>query len=125
MGLRLPTRAGAGCGFEDDEGRASSGALTTFTSGGAEGGTMPAVLPRLCSIRACCCCFRFIMDRTCSSAFGSSPRMVKPMTTGDIPLSTDGRRTSVLMLLIVTRRFFAGFGDAEDDGEVSASSLKV
>jgi hypothetical protein len=120
MGLRLPIREGAGCFVEDDEGR-SSGALTMFTSGGAMGGTIPAVLPRLCSIRACCCCFRFIIDFTCSSALGSSPRIVKPMTTGEIPLSTEGRLTSVLMLLIVTRRFFAGLGEVDDEGDVSVS----
>ena len=76
---------------------------------------MPAALPLRCSIRACCCCFRLIMDRTCSRAFGSSPRMVKPMTTGEIPLSTEGRRTSVLMPGIVMRRFLFGLGEAEED----------
>ena len=120
IGLRLPTREG-GCCFVVDEGGRSSRMFTTFTSGGTEGGTMPAVLPRLCSIRACCCCFRFTMDLTCSSAFGSSPRIVKPMTTGEMPLSTEGRLTSVLMLLIVTRRFLAGLGDVDDGGGVSVS----
>lgn len=107
----------------DDGGRSSdAGALTTFTSGGAVGAGMPAVLPLLCSIRACCCCFRLIMDLTCSSSLGSSPRIVKPMTTGEMPLSTEGRLTSVFMPLIVTLRFFDGLGDAEEEDGVSVSS---
>lgn len=123
LGLRPPPLVEAafvdgGGGCSSDEARG----LTMLTSGGAVGGTMPAVLPRRCSIRACCCCFRFIMDLTCSNAFGSSPRIVKPITTGEIPLSTEGRLTSVLMPLIVTRRFLDGLGeDVEEEEAVSVS----
>lgn len=121
IGLRLPLLEGpalvdgGGCSSEAVRG------FTMLTSGGTVGAMMPAVLPRRCSISACCCCFRLIMDRTCSKAFGSSPRMVKPMTTGEIPLSTEGLRTSVLIPLIVTRRFLEGF-EEEEDG-LSSSSL--
>ena len=89
-----------------------------LTSGGAVGGALPTMLPLRCSIRACCCCFRLIMDLTCSNAFGSSPRIVKPITTGEMPLSTEGRLTSVLIPLMVIRLFLLGFGeaDADDDG---------
>lgn len=122
LGLRLPTLDGAV--LVDDDGRSSGvRALTMLTSGGTAGAAMPAVLPRLCSMRACCCCFRLIMDLTCSSSFGSSPRIVKPITTGDMPLSTEGRLTSVFMPLIVTRRFLEGLGEVEEDGEASVSSL--
>lgn len=40
---------------------------------------------------------------------------MSPITTGDIPLSTEGLRTSVLMPVIVILRFFdgLGFGDEE------------
>ena len=112
-GLRLPPLEGPALVLEGGCSSEAVGGFTMFTSGGATGATMPAVLPLLCSMRACCCCFRLIMDRTCSSAFGSLSRMVKPMTTGEMPLSTEGRRTSVLMPAIVIRRFFDGFGEAE------------
>lgn len=117
-GLRLPMRAGRGP-LEDGPARSSCPAwgLTTFTSGGAVGGRTPAVLPRRCSMSACCCCFRLIMDLTCSIALGSSSGMVKPITTGEMPLSTDGRRTSVstgMARLGPTRRFLAGFGGELD-----------
>ncbi len=82
------------------------------------GVTIPAVLPLLCSIKAFCFCLTVSMERTCSRAAGSSRMIVKPMTTGDMPLSTEGRLTSVLMgcdiPLIVTRRFLEGFGPAGD-----------
>lgn len=92
-----------------------------LTAGGAMGVTMPAVLPLRCSIRAFCFCFTEIMERTCSRAAGSSRMMVKPMTTGEMPESTEGRLTSVLMVwdipLIVTRRFFEGFGPMGEAAE--------
>lgn len=42
---------------------------------------------------------------------------MRPITTGEIPLSTEGLRTSVLMPVIVILRFFdgLGFGDEEED----------
>ena len=47
--------------------------------------------------------------------------MVKPMTTGEIPESMEGRLTSVLMgceiPLIVTRRFLEGFGPMGEAAE--------
>lgn len=109
--------------FEDDDGGSSAGGitLTILTSGGAVWGAFPATLPLRCSIRACCCCFRLIMDLTCSKAFGSSPRIVKPITTGEMPLSTEGRLTSVLMPLMVIRLFLLGLGEEEEDGVWLAS----
>ena len=123
IGLRLPPLEGPALVDWDGCSSDTVGGFTMLTSGGTVGATMPAVLPRLCSISACCCCFKLIMDRTCSKAFGSSPRMVKPMTTGEIPLSIDGLRTSVLIPLIVTRRFLEGLGEDEDEDGLSSSSL--
>lgn len=107
-------------GFDDEASWSSEAeeGLTMLTSGGAARGTRPAALSLRCSIRACCCCFKLIIDRTCSNAFGSSPRIVNPITTGDMPLSTDGRLTSVLMLVMVIRLFLLGLGDADEDGGV-------
>lgn len=118
FGLRRPVLAGL---VEEEACRSSPGGrtLTMLTSGGAvAGGRMPAVLPRRCSMRACCCCLMLIMDRTCSRALGSSSRIVKPMTTGEMPLSTEGLLTSVLIPGIVIRRFFDGLGDADVEGGV-------
>lgn len=62
------------------------------------------------------------MDLTCSRAFGSSPRIVKPITTGEIPLSTEGRLTSVLIPLMVIRLFLVGLGEEDEDGGVWTGS---
>lgn len=99
--------------------------FTTLTSGGAVGGRSPVVLPLLCSIKACCCCLRFIMDLTCSIALGSSSGIVKPITTGEIPLSTEGRRTSVSMgsaRVEPTRRFLLGLGESDVEGGLNVGS---
>ena len=125
-GLRLPMRDGIGS-LEDEPARSSCPAcgLTTFTSGGALVGRTPAVLPRRCSMSSCCCCFRLIMDLTCSMALGSSSGMVKPITTGEMPLSTDGRRTSVSIGMArvgPTRRFLAGLGELDVEGGLKVGS---
>lgn len=117
FGLRPPARAGAallgGCCRSSDD----CGALTTFTEGGTVD-TMDAVLPRLCSISSFCFCFTVSIERTCSSAAGSSRMIVKPITTGEMLLMLSDAEflTSVLMgcemPLIVTRRRFDAEGRA-------------
>ena len=111
-GLRLPLRVSAAC-LEEVLSLLGT-AFTTLTSGGAVGGMIPTMLPLLCSMRACCCCLRPIIDLTCSMAFGSSSGMEKPITTGDMPLSIEGRLTSVSMGKV--RRFLAGFGESGLEG---------
>lgn len=72
----------------------------------------PAVELRLCSIRAFCWSLTLSIDLTCSIAAESSRARLNPMTTGEIgvPASDEGRLTSVLIPLIVTRRRLVGEG---------------
>lgn len=72
----------------------------------------PAVELRLCSIKAFCWSLTLSIDLTCSIAAESSRARLNPMTTGEIGVlaSDEGRLTSVLMPLIVTRRRLVGEG---------------
>jgi hypothetical protein len=73
----------------------------------------PAVELRLCSIKAFCWSLTLSMDLTCSIAEESSRAKLKPMTTGEIGVlasDEEGRLTSVLIPLIVTRRRLVGEG---------------
>lgn len=73
----------------------------------------PAVELRLCSIKAFCWSLTLSMDLTCSIAAESSRARLKPMTTGEIGVlasDEEGRLTSVLIPLIVTRRRLVGEG---------------
>lgn len=117
-GLRLPPRLDT-VGLEDVP-SVLARAFTTLTSGATVVGMIPTVLPLLCSMRACCCCLRPIIDLTCSIALGSSSGMEKPITTGDMPLSIEGRLTSVLMGRV--RRFLAGLGESGLEGGLKVGS---
>ena len=88
----------------------------------------PAVELRLCSIKAFCWSLTFSIDLTCSIAVESSLARLKPMTTGEIGVlaSDEGRLTSVLIPLIVTRRRLVGegaWGFEVDELEVSTPEV--
>jgi hypothetical protein len=88
----------------------------------------PAVELRLCSINAFCWSLTLSIDLTCSMAAESSLARVNPMTTGEIGVfaSDEGRLTSVLMPLIVTRRRLVGEGAwGFEADELEASTLEM
>ena len=135
LGLRPPARVtgccvfGGGCRSSDG---GAGGALTTLTDTvGVPTETMPAVLPRRCSMSSFCCCLMVSMERTCSIAAASSRGMGRPMTTGEIDLaeSAAGVLTSVLigceMPLIVTRRFLLGEGLTAEGGGAAAAVARA
>lgn len=132
LGLRPPGRGLEGAlagGWRSSWSGGGGGAFTTLreTEGEARE-TMPAVLPRRCSMSSFCCCLMESMERTCSIAAVSSRGMGRPITTGEIDLaaSAAGVLTSVLigceMPLIVTRRFLLGEGFAVEGAGAAAAS---
>ena len=88
----------------------------------------PAVELRRCSINAFCCSLTLSIDLTCSIAAESSLARVNPITTGEIGVlaSDEGRLTSVLIPLIVTRRRLVGEGAwGFETDELEASTLEM